>query len=321
MIDKIINNKGGLHNRITGKIKLEPFKLYEVEQFFISKNILLDRYQIVLLYMVFGGIPFYLEQIKKGLSANQNINELCFQQNALFRNEYQNLYKSLFKKSDNHIKIVEVLSKKKKGLTRNEIVKFSGLANGGSLTRILTELEQSSFIKRYSYLDKKQKGSLYQLIDMYSLFYLNFIKKSSPDDENFWINAIDSPIFHSWSGYSYEMVCLHHIKQIKVALGISGIQSSVASWHSDKAQIDLLIDRKDNVINICEIKFSLYPYSIDKSYSRKLINKIADFKEKTKTRKAIFLTMITTYGLKHNKYSGMVQNNITMESLFNKEIM
>lgn len=316
MIDKIINNKGGLHNRITGRIKLEPFTLSEVEKLLKSNNINYDRYQIVLLYMAFGGIPYYLEQVKKGLSAMQNINELCFYKNAPFRDEYINLFKSLFKKSDLHTTIIEALASKNKGLNRSEIVKITAIANGGSLTRILTELEQSSFIRRYNYIGKKQRDSLYQLVDMYSLFYLKFIKESSVDDENYWTNSIESPKFHAWSGYSFEMVCLHHVDQIKTSLGIKGIQTSVASWHSDKAQIDLLIDRKDNVINLCEMKFSLYPYSINKTYAKNLRNKLGAFKDSTKTRKSLFLTMITTYGLSDNMYVGMIQNQLTMDDLF-----
>ncbi len=316
MINNLLNNRGGLHNRITARIKLEPFNLSETEAFLQAKQITFNRYQTILLYMVFGGIPFYLEQIESGLSAMQNINELCFERNAPFRTEYDNLYTSLFNQADRHQAVIEALSIKNKGLTRKEIIKITKLSNGGGLTRILKELEESNFIRKYRSFGKKEKDSLYQLTDLYSLFYLNFIKKSSPDDEYFWINALESPLFSTWSGYAFEMVCLHHISAIKDALKIGGVQTSVASWQSAAAQIDLLIDRKDQVINLCEMKFSIHPYTIDKKYAANLRNKIGSFKQDTGTKKAIFLTLISTYGLVDNQYSGMVQNDLNMDVLF-----
>ncbi len=316
MVKNLLKNRGGLHNRVTDRIKLSPFNLSETEKFLKHKEIVYDRYQIILLYMVFGGIPFYLEKIDARFSATQNINELCFEYNAPFRDEYEELYASLFKKSEKHLAVIEALARKRKGLSRAEILQYSQLSNGGSLTRILRELEESSFIRRYQGFGKKKRESLYQLLDPYSLFYLNFIQKSSPDDENFWINALESPMFRTWSGYAFEVVCLHHIAQIKQALGISGVQTSVATWSSPEAQIDLLIDRKDRVINLCEMKFSISPFKINKQYAANLRNKVGAFRDATQTKKAIFLTMISTYGLANSPYRGMVQNDLTMEILF-----
>lgn len=316
MVKNLLNNRGGLHNRITDRIKLEPFSLAETEAFFKRKNVVFERYQIILIYMVFGGIPYYLERIRPDLSATQNINELCFERLAPFRSEYNNLYTSLFNKADKHIAVIEALATKKKGLNRMAIIKATKLTNGGGLSKVLKELEESSFIRRYRAFGKKEKDSLYQLTDLYSLFYLNFIKQSSPDDESFWLNAHESPMYRTWSGYAFEMVCLHHIREIKQALGISGVQTSIASWQSAKAQIDLVIDRKDQVINLCEMKFSIKPFTIDKKYAANLRNKIGTFREETDTKKAIFLTMLTTYGLAKNQYAGMVQNDLTMDILF-----
>ncbi len=318
MLNNLIKNTGGLHNRVTDRIKLEPLTLSETEAFLKYKNASYNRYQILILYMVFGGIPFYLDFLKSGMSAMQNINQLCFERNAPMRLEYENLYASLFKKHERHVAIVEALATKGKGLTRTEISKLSGLPNGGGLTRILNELEESSFIRKYQSFGKKNKNNLYQLIDLYSLFYLRFILKTSEDDDNFWINAVESPAFYTWAGYAFEMVCLHHIPQIKKALGISGVQTSVAAWFSPESQIDLLIDRKDQVINICEMKFSVHPFSIDKKYEAVLRNKLGSFKTATGTDKALFLTTISTYGLAQNKYSGMVQNDLQMDVLFEK---
>ncbi|MEZ4884182.1 MAG: ATP-binding protein [Chitinophagales bacterium] len=316
MVKNLLKNRGGLHNRVTDRMKLSPFNLAETEELLKYKGIVYDRYQIILLYMVFGGIPFYLEKIDSRFSATQNVNELCFEYNAPFRDEYEELYASLFKKSEKHLAIIEALAQKKKGLSRAEIIRLTKLSNGGGLTRVLKELEESSFIRRYQGFGKKKRESLYQLVDFYSLFYLNFIQKSSPDDENFWINALQSPTFRAWSGYAFEMVCLHHVSQIKQALGIAGVQTSVATWTSPEAQIDLLIDRKDRVINLCEMKFSISPFTINKQYAANLRNKMGSFREATQTKKAIFLTIISTYGLAQSPYKGMIQNDLTMVVLF-----
>lgn len=316
MLNQLIKNKEGLHNRVTGRIKLEPFSLAETEEFLREKNAVYDRYQTLFLYMVFGGIPFYLDLIQPGKSAMQNINDLCFERNAPFRLEYENLYASLFKKHERHVAAIEALAAKGKGLSRAEIVQLSKLPNGGGLTRILKELEESNFIRRYRAFGKREKESLYQLVDLYSLFYLKFIQKTDEDDENFWINSIGTPSFYAWAGYAFEMACLHHLPQVKKALGISGVQTSVSAWRSPEAQIDLLIDRKDQVVNICEMKFSISPFVIDKQYSEKLRNKLGAFRQATGTKKALFLTMITTYGLAQNKYSGLVQNSLEMDVLF-----
>lgn len=320
MLNKLIYSKGGLHNRVTHRIRLEPFTLKECEAFLKYKNANYDRYQIVQLYMALGGIPFYLEQIDGAYSVAQNINKLCFQKDGLLRTEFDNLYKSLFDKAEKHIAIIETLSTKTKGLTREEMIKGAKIPSGGNITRILSELEESGFVRKYLPFGKKGRESLYQLVDFYSLFYLRFIKKSSSMDENNWINSLDNPEHRAWSGYAFEQVCLAHVREIKQALGISGIQTHTASWKSSGkpgAQIDLLIDRRDQVINACEMKFSINAFTIDKKYAEALRNKIGIFKTDVKTRKSVFLTMITTFGLARNEHSmSVVQNDLTMDVLF-----
>jgi AAA+ ATPase superfamily predicted ATPase len=320
MISKLINNKGGLHNRVTNRIRLEPFTLKECTEFLQSRRANFDRYQIIQLYMVMGGIPFYLEQIDGSQSAAQNINRLCFQKDGILRTEFDNLYRSLFENAGKHTAIVEALSKKTRGLTRSELIKEAKLPSGGSLTKILSELEESGFIRKYIAYGNKENNNLYQLIDFYSLFYLRFIRKSSIMDDNGWINSLDSPTQRAWSGYSFEQICLAHVKQIKHALGISGVQTTTSAWVSNsesRAQIDLLIDRRDHVINVCEMKFSLNTFTIDKKYAEELRNKIGAFTSEVKPRKSIYLTMITTFGLTRNQYSmSLVQNDLTMDVLF-----
>jgi len=320
MISNLINSNGGLHNRVTHKIRLQPFTLHECELFFQSKQAVYDRYQILQLYMVLGGVPFYLEQIRTGESAAQNINRICFAADGMLRTEFDNLYRSLFNKADKHIAVIELLSKKAKGLTRQQIVEGIKVSTGGSVTKILNELEESNFIRKYTAYGNIQRNSLYQLTDCYSLFYLKWIKNSSTHDKNAWINQLDSPKQRAWSGYAFEQACLSHIQQIKNALGISGVQTETSSWisstSSQGAQIDLIIDRRDQVINICEMKFSINAYTIDKKYAEELKNKLSVFRRETKTRKALFLTLITSFGLIKNTYESLIQNQLTMDILF-----
>ena len=321
MINKLLNNKGGLHNRVTKRFKIIPFTLNECEQFLKAKNAVFERYQIIELYMVLGGIPFYWDEVETHLSPAQNIENICFTENGLLRTEFGNLFSSLFNHSERHLTVVNALAQKAKGLTRTELLEATGKANSGHLTALLDELEESGFIRKYAPFGKKTRSSLYQLVDFYVLFYLRFINDTPLFDENNWINALDNPKYRAWSGYAFEQVCLSHTVGIKKALGISGIQTMTSSWRSSStetgAQIDLVIDRRDQIVNLFEIKFSIDTFSIDKKYAEVLRNKISAFKQETGTRKSVFLTFITTFGLKANQYSmGLVQNDLTMDSLF-----
>jgi len=317
---KILNNKGGLHNRVTRRMSILPFTLKETEEYFNSKNIVFNRYQLVESYMIFGGIPYYLSLFEKGKSLAQNVDNLLFSPDAELKNEFKNLYASLFKNHENYEKVIEALAKKSIGITREEILTQTKMSDGGGFTRILQELEECKFIRKYNSLDKKTKDGLYQLTDFYSLFYYKFIQKNEYNDVHFWSNSIDSAQHRAWTGYAFEQVCFAHIEQIKQKLGISGIQTKIASWRSktvDKgAQIDLLIDRKDQIINLCEIKYATEEFVIDKKFDLQLRNKAAAFRLESKTRKAIHYTMITTYGVKQNEYAGLIQSEIKMEDLF-----
>ena len=320
MIDKIINNHGGLHNRITYKMRLEPFTLMETQEYFRSKGMEYTQYQIAECYMAMGGIPYYLNMMQKELSVTQNIDLLFFDENALLKTEFHNLYAALFKNSEDYIKVVEALCKKNKGLTRNEIIATTKLSTNGGLSTILKNLENCGFIRTYTSFGKKERDKLYQLTDFYTLFYFKFIKQNKFNDDNFWVNSINTPLHNSWAGYSFEMLCLYHLKQIKTALGISGVQTSASSWKDyeseNGAQIDLILDRKDQIINLCEMKFATDEYEITKNYDTQLRQKKSVFAAKTKTRKAIHITMVTTYGLKQNMYSNSIQSEVVLEDLF-----
>jgi len=320
MTGKIINNRGGLHNRVTKRIHLQPFNLTETEAYLKYNGITLSRYQVLHLYMALGGIPHYLKEVKKGQSATQNINRICFQKNGLLVNEFDNLYNALFVNARQHISIIQALASKNKGLSRAEILAASKLADGGSFTKLLTELEQSDFITSYLPFDKIKKETIYRLTDEYSLFYLKFMR--SKKNVN-WLQLAATPSYKTWSGYAFENICMKHIEKIKQALGIAAVYTEVSSifYKGDAknkgAQIDMLIDRQDHVINACEAKFYDKPFAISKSYAVDLRNKLRAFQEKTGTRKTLFLTLITPYGIVQNQHSiGFVQQEVVAENLF-----
>ena len=322
IINKVINDHGGLHNRVTKQIALQPFTLKECEMFAQSKGLEMSRYQLAECYMVFGGIPYYWSLLEKGLSLAQNIDKIIFAKNGKLSNEFDQLYASLFKSPEQYIDIVTALGKKKAGMTREEIIAATDKYSNGALSKVLDELEYCGFIRKYNGFDKKSKQAIYQLIDNYTLFYFKFIQQNENNDEHFWSASIDSAMHRAWSGLAFERLCMAHTQQIKAALGIAGVLSNVYSWRkeadetSDGAQIDLLIDRKDQVINLCEMKYSLSEYIIDAEYEQKLRNKKSVFIDTTNTRKAVHLTMVTTFGIKANAHSGIVQNEITLEDLF-----
>ena len=299
---------------------LKQFTLNETEQFLKSKKIALSRFQIAECYMIMGGIPYYLEQLEKSLSLSQNIDNLFFKKNTILRDEYLKLYASLFKSPEKYMQIIEVLAKKRKGLTRDEIVKFSNISNGGGLTTILEELELCGFISINNNFTTKKNLQFYQLIDFYSLFYLNFVKDKKSTNSDFWSSLIDNTTHRAWAGYSFELLCQTHISQIKRALSIGGVISYLSGWRSkdaeDGAQIDLLIDRNDNIINLCEMKYTTKEFVITKSYDENLRNKRGTFRDESNTKKSVYITMITTYGVKHNEYWGNIQSEVLLDDLF-----
>ena len=322
MVDKIDHNKGGLFNRVSCRIYLDAFRLKEMEMYLESREIHWSRYDIIQCYMILGGIPYYLKQLDNKLSFNENIDNLFFRKRAELWDEFDHLYHTLFANSEQHIKIVETLSAKRGGLTRKEIVEKTKLPNNGVLTKMLDNLEKSGFIRIYDSFGKTKRDKYYQLSDYYTTFYFRFIKGNYGKDEHYWSNTIDNPARRAWAGFTFEQVCMSHVEQIKKALGISGVLTEISTWKrngdSDHrgAQIDLIIDRRDMVVNLCEIKFSTNEYVIDKDYDMVLRNKLEAFRNGTGTNKTLQLTMITTYGVARNQYSSFVGKQVVMEDLF-----
>ena len=317
MIHNIVKNRGSLHARISYKLELQPFTLYETKQFLKSKNINWSNYNILHLYIAIGGIPHYLNKVKKGESVVQTIQRLCFDPNGDLVNEYNEIFESLFSHSDTHIQIVKTLGKSQKGITREQLITQTGFSGGGHFTKALDELTASGFITVSPYTGQKKKMMLYRLSDEYSRFYLKYIDPNRNQGKNFWKTMSQQQSYISWAGFNFETICLKHVSQIKKALGIEGIHSVNSSWSSKDAQIDLVISRSDKWINLCEMKFYSDAFTIDSNELRKLRSKISHFKSETKTRNTVALTMLTTYGVTENEnFYEIVEDNLTMDVLF-----
>lgn len=323
IIDKVLNNRGGLHNRVTQRIRLLPFTLGETEKYLAHRNIKPDRYQLLQLYMTLGGIPQYLNAVERGRSTAQNIDKICFSKDGALAHEFDNLYQALFNHPEKHIQIIKALAKKNKGLTRNELLVTGKLPTGGGITTALNELTESGFILKIYPYGKQEKNALYRLTDEFSLFYLKFMQLTKANEKNNWLQLSTTTAYHAWCGYAFENLCFTHIEQIKKGLQIAGIHSSYYSWQvtgnsqNKGAQIDLLIDRADNCINIFEMKFSNTEFTITKKYAEELTNKLNAFRKQVKTKKTLMLTMLTTYGVSENNYkTQLVEDELKMDILF-----
>ena len=324
MMDKLVENPGGLHARITCNIYVRPFTLKETKKYLEYQGMLLDEYQILQLYMIIGGIPFYLSLLNPNESLLTNIDRLFFRKNGELRTEFDELYNAIFYKSEKYLEVVDLLNKNKEGLTYNQIVEVMKLDNR-QLTTILRNLERCDFIVSYIQYGNKIRGTIYKLVDFYTLFYYKFIRQTDSKDEQWWTNNYDSRSVISWQGIAFELVCLMHLPQIKQALGISGISTSASTWRytpSKKnaeekgAQIDLVIDRADHVINLCEMKFSSSLYTITNDYEQYVRQRMALFKSKTHTTKSLVSTFVTTFGVANGIHKSIVGKEVVARDLF-----
>lgn len=322
IMDKVVNAKGGLHNRLTARMHLQPFDLGETVEFFKQRGFKYTLKQVVDVYMVVGGVPLYLEQFEKSKSVNQNIDSICFDSNGLLIDEFDRLFKALFDHSEAHEQIVRLLANHRYGLSRTELLKVSWLNSGGLFNKRIDELEASGFIKRYIPYGKKKRNVFYRLTDEYTLFYLNWIEESRltghQQQQNYWQSQSQKPAWLSWSGYSFEGICLFHQRRIAEMIGLKNIGYTAYSWKnqdaSNGAQIDLLFDRDDDIIMIFEIKYNRKSISVDKAMAMNLMNKINQFQQETKTKKQIMLVMLTLNELKKSIWeTELVDLKITLE--------
>ena len=321
MVKNLIDNHGGLHNRITHEMHLSPFSLHETEELLKNNGCRWDRLSILQAYMVLGGIPYYLNMIRNGESVSQMVDRLFFAENAEMNREYERLFASLFKNPAPYLEIIRVLSKCKQGASRDEINRALKKRDNGHLTEYLTNLQNCDFVRYYYVRTKKVKKNdgLYQLVDFFSIFHNTFLVRPI-NDENFWSHNLKSSTVNTWNGLAFERVCMAHIPQIKKALGIQQIGTQYYSWRSKDsasgAQIDLLIERADRVINLCEVKYSVYPYALDKAESMKIRTRMGDFVAETGSTESIFATLVSTYGLRAGENNSIIQSVVTMDDLF-----
>ena len=333
MLNQVINSRGGLHNRITHNILLSPFKLHEVEEYFKSQGFYYERPEIIECYMAMGGVAYYLSLFETNKSVAQNIQQLCFTRGGELTEEFERLFNSLFKKADNHLAIVTALKNKGKGMTRLDLLDATGLANNGRFSQILKELEQCDFIRSYTPFGKSKKDMMYQLIDPFCLFYFKFMHNKGAFLDNHWVKMQTTAEYESWCGHAFEIVCLHHINEIVKALGIDGCINTPCSWsyrpttkvladeEADEdlkhgTQIDLLIDRSDRSISICEMKYCNGEYEISKAYDSHLTHRLKVFKKVTKTTKTLIPTFVTPHGLYNNMYARKINRQVTGNDLF-----
>lgn len=335
MLEKLIYAKGGLHNRITATISLQPFSLNETQEYLSYRGIKLTQQQVTQIYMVLGGIPHYLHAIRKGLSAAQNINTLCFAKDGLLFNEFEKLFTSLFESSEIYMGIIRAIAKNRNGISREELLKrVKSISDGGRLKSRLKSLEEAGFIAAFTPLGRVRKGTYYRIIDEYIHFYLYWVEPArhqsslSRIDKHFWESKAQQPKGQNWAGYAFEAICFKHIQAIKQSLNLDKIISACGSWgHRGPkktagrgAQIDLLFDREDNCITICEIKYSDKPFVITKGYANELENKRSVYAEQTQTKKQVFFALIAANGVRENEYSNrIVTQVVTLEDLFKEE--
>ncbi|MCU0708286.1 MAG: AAA family ATPase [Pirellula sp.] len=323
MIRNVINARGGLHNRLTRRIGLEPFRLHEVQQYLQYRKIRYDHRQIAMAYMALGGIPHYLNLIRPGQSAAQCIEAECFRPEGMLRNEYHNLYAALFESYATHEAIVKALATSWKGLDRESLLAKARLSSGGGVSKAIEELQHSGFVTEAFSLDKRVKGSLLRLTDEFSVFYWHWMHSTAAT--NSWLRRSNSRRYESWQGYAFESICFKHLDAIRSAIGIADVETQSASWRyvakkgtdGEGTQIDLLLDRADHCINICEIKFSDKPFVISKSYAQSLERKLRVFRSHSGRKQTLFLTMITPNGIVPNQYSKeLVTSEVVLSDLF-----
>jgi uncharacterized protein len=320
---KLLNDKGGLHNRVTKRMELRPFTLKETEAFCQHKNLKFTQYQITQLYMIMGGVPFYWQAVEQGKSVPQVIDQLCFEQNGLLANEFKSLFQSLFKNAKNHISVIEALAQSPYGLTRNQLLEQLKISNGGSFVRVVEQLTDCGFVKALAPFGKKTKETVFRIIDFYSIFYIKFIRGNVSNRTNVWQNLSNSPAYLSWTGYAFENICLTHLQSIHEVLGISGIYTHVSSYNFkgnntlSGIQIDLIIDRNDGIINLCEAKFTNKEFTLTKDYTADLRRKRTVFQAITKTKKMVTTVLLTTYpAMQNTYYNEEVYAEVSLDRLF-----
>lgn len=318
--DNLINSYGGLYDRVNAEIQLSPFTLRESEEMLRMQGVTLSRYDVLQLYMAVGGIPMYLSYVEPGLSLAQIIDKLYFVRKAKLKNEFNRLFNSIFRSPDKYVATIRMLAKLHKGYSRDDISKKIK-TTGKDLTKLLRTLEVSDFIECYKPFENDNRHLLYRLIDPFCLFYLTQVERKRRG-ENFWRDNENNPALAPWRGHAFEDACFKHVEQIKQAMGVNGVSSDNSAWtlqgvqDQKGMQIDLIIERSDRVINLCEMKFVNTYFEVKKEYKATLSERLNWVTSHVKKNQNVQMTLVTTYGLKHGIHSGIFQRTITLDNLF-----
>lgn len=323
IVRKIIDNYGGFHNRLTHRIRLRPFSLRGCRELVRAAGVSLTDRQIADLYMVFGGVPFYWRLLRKGESPAQAIDRLCFAEDGELAGEFDRLYASLFRRPEMHLAVVRALGTKKSGMTREELLAMTGFDNGGCFSKALVDLENCGFVRKYRFPGKVERDSLWQLVDPFTLFHLRFLADAARKNRGNWLAGIASPVRHAWSGLAFEQLCLHHVPQIKTALGIAGVETDAYAARIPQgpngepgAQIDLALDRADGIVNLCEMKYSPDPFIVSPQYRSELIAKVSAWQRTFGVRKTVHVTLVTAAGVNPGENTDIVQSEVRLADLF-----
>jgi len=318
--DNLIDSPGGLYDRVNCEIQLSPFTLLETEQMLQMHEVVLSRYEIAQLYMVTGGVPMYLTYACPGMSAAQNVDTLFFAKKAKLHDEFDHLFNSTFSNPEQTKSVIRFLAGRHTGYSREEISKCVHL-QGKELTRLLRSLEAGDFIAKYQPFGNTGRQILYRLIDPFCIFWINQAEGKNRS-EHYWQEQSSRASVNGWRGVAFEELCMNHIPQIKAALGISGTPSVESAWtlkgtdENQGAQIDLIIRRKDNLVNVCEMKFYQDVFSVSEDEERKLRHRMAVVSEQLKNRESPQLTLITTFSLKPGIHSTIFVHTIVLDDLF-----
>lgn len=323
MIGKLLKAQGGLHNRVTCRIELKPFNLKETKAYCDFRNLKFNEYQITQLYMVLGGIPYYWQAIEQGKSVAQVIENLCFNTNGILTKEFEYLYHSLFKNAEKHIKVIHSLASHPYGLTRTQLLEETQISNGGNFVRVIENLIDCGFIKSLEPFGKKNRDTVFRIVDFYSVFYLKYIVNNIGNRNNTWQSLSTSASYNSWMGYAFENICLTHLHPIHVALGISGVYTKISSFYfkgNDElpgAQVDIVIERNDGIIHLCEAKFTSTEFVLNKEVIQSFRRKRLVFQEVTNTKKKVVSTLLTTYpAIQNQYYNEEIHSEVSLEALF-----
>jgi AAA+ ATPase superfamily predicted ATPase len=263
MKSKVLKSSA-LYGRTDYELNLHELNLSEISEFFPGKG----SDEVIDTAMLVGGIPKYLELISEYPSLYDALEPLAFSQDGFFKTEYDRLFASHFGKKPIFMKIIQTLATNPYGLTTGKLAKEMQVASGGTLCHQLDDLESAGFLHSIIPFDKPEGSKLrkYILMDAYVRFYHSIIrgsmKETTPPNTQFHA-IMSSPRYAAWAGMAFEFLCMRHHKEISRILGFHGIPYTAGPFFQRKTldtpgvQIDLLFERSDKILVLCEMKYLL----------------------------------------------------------------